>query len=225
MAERAGPYGRNLSAAVDALIAEARAGTARDPGTGTERGRHHRCGCRRPDARSRRRRRPGFVRGLARPAGRRQRGQSCRTGPRRPGSRRAAVADLPAAVVDTHALIFHAVGNGVLGKRAAAHFAASEAQQALTYVPMAVIWEVSLLARVSRVNLSGGRCVTSSGTSSATRPYQPYDLAPEQLYPADDLRFTRDPVRCADCGRCARTRRCSPRDAVIRESGAVRVVW
>jgi PIN domain nuclease of toxin-antitoxin system len=135
------------------------------------------------------------------------------------------VADLPAAVVDTHALIFHAVGSGVLGKRAAAHFAASEAQQALTYVPMAVIWEVSLLTRVSRVNLR--RPLRDFFGDLFSNPaYQPYDLAAEQLYLADDLRFTRDPF---DALIVAAARALDlplvTRDAVIRESGAVRVIW
>ena len=68
-------------------------------------------------------------------------------------SAHAVVAELPAAVADTHALLFHAATSRALGRRAAAHFDACERQQALAYVPMAVIWEVSLLARASRINL------------------------------------------------------------------------
>src|SRR6185436_10944872 len=57
------------------------------------------------------------------------------------------------AVTDTHALIFHAAGGGQLGRRAAAFFDRCEHRDAILYVPMAVIWECSLLARVARINL------------------------------------------------------------------------
>jgi len=63
------------------------------------------------------------------------------------------VADVPAAVCDTHALLFHAAGGDRLGRRAAAHFEACERRQAILYIPAAVIWECSLLARAARVNL------------------------------------------------------------------------
>ena len=51
------------------------------------------------------------------------------------------MADVPAAVCDTHALLFHAGGGDRLGRRAAAHFEACERRQAILYVPAAVIWE------------------------------------------------------------------------------------
>jgi PIN domain nuclease of toxin-antitoxin system len=63
------------------------------------------------------------------------------------------VADHRGAVADTHALLLHATASRALGRAAASHFDACERQQALLYVPMAVIWEVSLLARASRINL------------------------------------------------------------------------
>src|SRR5690242_11069449 len=66
-------------------------------------------------------------------------------------SREASVADVAAAVTDTHALMFHAAGGGRLGHKAAAHFQACEQRQALTYVPAAVVWEVTLLTRAGRV--------------------------------------------------------------------------
>ena len=135
------------------------------------------------------------------------------------------MADLPAAVTDTHPLLFHAVGSGGLGKRAAAHFAASEAQQALTYVPMAVVWEVSLLARVSRVNLR--RPVRDFFADLFSNPaYQAYDLTPDQLYLADELRFTRDPFDALICaGAKTLDLPLLTRDTVIRESRSVRVLW
>jgi PIN domain nuclease of toxin-antitoxin system len=85
------------------------------------------------------------------------------------------VVDLPVAVADTHALLFHASANRALGSRAAAHFEACERQQALIYVPMAVIWEVSLLARASRINLR--RSIQAFFDDLFSNPaYHPFDL-------------------------------------------------
>jgi PIN domain nuclease of toxin-antitoxin system len=135
------------------------------------------------------------------------------------------VADLPAAVVDTHALLFHASASQVLGRRAAAQFEACERQQALVYVPMAVVWEVSLLARVSRINLR--RPVRAFFDDLFSNPaYHPFDLTSEQVYLADELRFTRDPFDGLIVA-AARTLALPlvTRDADIRASGAVRVMW
>jgi PIN domain nuclease of toxin-antitoxin system len=135
------------------------------------------------------------------------------------------VADLPAAVADTHALLFHAAGSAALGRRAAAHFDACERQQALVYVPMAVVWEVSLLARASRINLR--RPVRAFFADLFSSPaYHPCDLTAEQVNDADDLRFTRDPF---DALIVAAARSLAlpllTRDADIRASGAVQVIW
>jgi PIN domain nuclease of toxin-antitoxin system len=135
------------------------------------------------------------------------------------------VADLPAAVADTHALLFHGAASRTLGRRAAAHFEACERQHALVYVPAAVIWEVSLLARASRINLQ--RPVRSFFEDLFSNPaYHPLDLTPEQVYLADELRFTRDPFDALIVA-AARTLALPllTRDADIRASGAVRVVW
>jgi PIN domain nuclease of toxin-antitoxin system len=135
------------------------------------------------------------------------------------------VVDLPAAVTDTHALLFHASGSPALGRRAAAHFDASERQQALTYVPMAVIWEICLLARASRINLR--RSVRDFfGDLFSSPAYHAIDLTPEQVYLADELRFTRDPF---DALIVATSRSLDlpllTRDGDIRASGTVRVIW
>ncbi len=130
-----------------------------------------------------------------------------------------------AAVADTHALLFHASGASALGRRAAAHFDACERQQALTYVPMAVIWEVGLLARASRVNLR--RPVRDFFDDLFTNPaYHPLDLTPEQVYLADDLRFTRDPFDALIVA-AARTLDLPllTRDGDIRASGTVTIIW
>src|SRR6476646_6206300 len=109
-----------------------------------------------------------------------------------------AVADVPAAVADTHALVFHAAGSGKLGTRARAHFQASERREALTYIPAAVIWEVSLLARVVRINLH--RPVRDFFADLFSNPaYQPLTLTDDQVYLADELRFTRDPFDALIC--------------------------
>ena len=130
-----------------------------------------------------------------------------------------------AAVTDTHALIFHAAGGGKLGPKARAHFEASEKRQAITYVPAAVIWECSLLARVVRINLRRPLRVFFDDLFS-NPAYQPVDITAQQVFDADELRLTRDPF---DGLICAAARELGlpiiTRDAVIRESGRVRVIW
>ena len=93
------------------------------------------------------------------------------------------------------------------------------------YVPAAVMWECSLLARVARVNLR--RSVRQFFDDLFSNPaFQPLDLSPDQVFLADELRFTRDPfdglivAAAQSVGLPLITR-----DAVIRESGAVSVIW
>jgi PIN domain nuclease of toxin-antitoxin system len=135
------------------------------------------------------------------------------------------VGDHAAVVADTHALLFHAAGGGALGPDAKTHFAAAEAQTSIVYVPAAVIWEVSLLARIVRVNLH--RSVRMFFDDLFSNPaYQPHALTPAQVFDADDLRFTRDPF---DGLIVAAARDLNlpliTRDSAIRESSAVRVIW
>lgn len=135
------------------------------------------------------------------------------------------MADLPAAVTDTHPMIFHAVGTRSLGSRAAAHFDRCERQQALLFVPAAVVWETCLLARASRINLR--RTVRAFFDDLFSNPaYQPMELTPEQIYDADDLRFTRDPFDALICA-AARSLKLPlvTRDGAIRESGVVQLLW
>ena len=136
-----------------------------------------------------------------------------------------AVADPAAAVTDTHALVFHAAGGGRLGPKASVRFDAAEAGAGLIYVPAAVIWEVSLLARAVRVNLR--RPVRAFFADLFSNPaYQPHDVTADQVFDADDLRFTRDPF---DALIVAAARDLDlpllTRDVSIRESGQVRVIW
>lgn len=133
--------------------------------------------------------------------------------------------ELAAAVTDTHALLFHAAGGRGLSPRAAAFFDRCERQEAIVYVPAIVMWECSLLARVARVNLR--RTVRGFFDDLFSNPaYQPLDLTPEQVCLADELRFSRDPFDILICA-AARTMDLPliTRDADIRGSGTVKVVW
>jgi PIN domain nuclease of toxin-antitoxin system len=135
------------------------------------------------------------------------------------------VADPEAAVTDTHALVFHAAGGGKLGPRAAAFFNRCERREAILYVPTAVMWECSVLARVARVNFR--RTVREFFNDLFSNPaYQPIDITPEEVFVADDLRFTRDPFDALICA-SAQTAGLPliTRDTDIRASGVVRVIW
>ena len=135
------------------------------------------------------------------------------------------MADVDAAVADTHALLYHAGASRRLGKRAAAHFGRTEAREALVYVPAAVIWEVTLLARAGRFNLRRAPR-DFFGDLFSNPAYQPYDLTTEQVLDADELRVNRDPF---DALICAAARALSmpliTRDTDIEQSGAVRTLW
>jgi PIN domain nuclease of toxin-antitoxin system len=135
------------------------------------------------------------------------------------------VADVDSAVTDTHALLYHAGASRRLGKRAAAIFARAEAREAIVYVPAAVIWEVSLLARGGRFNLR--RSPRGFFDDLFSNPaYHPYDLTTTQVLDADELRINRDPF---DALICAAARDLSlpllTRDGDIERSGVVRVLW
>lgn len=131
----------------------------------------------------------------------------------------------PAAVTDTHALIFHAAASKRLGKRAAAVFAAAECRTGIVYIPVAVMWECALLARIGRVNL--GRSVPEFFADLFSNPaYQPIDLTPEQIYAADEMRPNDDPF---DALICAAARHLDlpllTKDGDIQDAGLVSVVW
>lgn len=135
------------------------------------------------------------------------------------------MADLPGAVTDTTALLFFASGSNVLGKRAAAHFAQSEQQQALIYVPAVVIWKVSVLARSGRVSLR--RSVGGFFGDLFSNPaFQPVELAPAHVYAADEMRFTRDPFDALICATAqALQLPLMTSDAAIRAAGVVQILW
>ena len=132
---------------------------------------------------------------------------------------------LPAAVTDTHALLFHAVGSGRLGTRAAGLFDAGERRQAIIYVPAAVVWECASLARAARINLR--RSVRAFFDDLFSNPaYQPFDLSSAQIFRADELRINRDPFDALICAAAQELELpLLTRDADIRKSGVVRVIW
>jgi PIN domain nuclease of toxin-antitoxin system len=135
------------------------------------------------------------------------------------------VRDPAAAVTDTHPLIFHAAGGTRLGARARKIFDAAERGDALIYVPAAVVWEVSLLARGVRINLH--RSVRVFFADLFSNPaYQPFALDAAQVFDADELRFTRDPF---DALVCAAARDLElpliSGDAAIAGARVVPVVW
>ena len=113
----------------------------------------------------------------------------------------------------------------LLRSRSTEMFERCERQQAIIYVPAIVMWEVGLLARVSRVNLR--RTVRGFFNDLFSNPsYQPYDMTAEQVYIADELRFSRDPFDLLICA-AARAMELPliSRDADIRAAGVVRVIW
>ena len=131
---------------------------------------------------------------------------------------------LDAAMTDTHALLYHAAGRG-LGPKAAALFKAAEAREAQIYVPVAVIWEVTLLARAGKINLrrTAGAFFTDLFTNPA---YQPFDLTAEQVFAADELRFNRDPFDALIVAAAnALALPLLTRDVDTSSSKMVRVVW
>lgn len=130
-----------------------------------------------------------------------------------------------ALVTDTHPLLFFANRDRRLSKRAAAHFAACEQRAALTYVPVAVVWECAGLARIGRVEFRPSfRGFFQDLFSNPA--YQPLDLTPEQVYLAEEARPNTDPF---DSLICAAARSLSlpllTRDREIEASGLVTVVW
>ena len=135
------------------------------------------------------------------------------------------MADPVTAVTDTHPLVFHAAGGGRLGPRAAALFDRCERREATLYVPAAVIWECGLIARAGRINLR--RSVRAFFDDLFSNPaYQPLDLTPEQVLVADELSLTRDPFDALIVATAVTMAMpLVTRDAVIRESGRVRVIW
>jgi PIN domain nuclease of toxin-antitoxin system len=130
-----------------------------------------------------------------------------------------------AAVADTHALLFHAAGSRRLGALARKLFAAAEERRGLIYVPVAVVWEVTLLSRAGRVDLR--RPVRDFFDDLFSNPsYQAHTLEASQVLDASELTALRDPF---DALVCAAAMDLSlpliTRDAAIVGAGRVKTVW
>ncbi len=130
-----------------------------------------------------------------------------------------------AAVTDTHPLILHSAGGGRLGRKSAAFFNRCERGEAILYVPAAAIWECSLLSRAAKVDLR--RSARAFFDDSFANPaYQPFDLSPEQVFLADEMRFNRDPFDGLIAA-AARTLDLPliTRDREIIDSSAIKIIW
>ena len=105
---------------------------------------------------------------------------------------------MKSAVTDTHPLLYHASGSARLGPRARALFAAAEKRDAVVYVPIAVVWEVTLLARRVRVNLHRpAQSFFEDLFSNPAFQIHPVDLA--QVFDGGDLRAVNDPFDALIC--------------------------
>lgn len=130
-----------------------------------------------------------------------------------------------AAVTDTHALVLHVRQRPTLGAKAAGHFRAAEAGAALVYVPMAVVWEVTFLARAGQIDLRRSPAVFFSELFLSSS-YQPYDLTLDQVFAADAVRFTRDPFDALIVAAAqVLDLPLITRDVDIVASRAVKVIW
>ena len=96
---------------------------------------------------------------------------------------------------------------------------------ALVYVPVAVMWECSLLSRAGKIKLR--RSLRSFFDDLFSNPaYQPLEISPEQVFVADESRFGRDPFDGLIVA-AARTMELPliTRDDNIIGSGQVKTIW
>ena len=135
------------------------------------------------------------------------------------------MADPVAAVTDTHPLLFHARNAKRLPRVVAAHFAGCERGTAVTYVPVVVAWEVSLLVRVGKVHL--GRSVAAFFDALfSNSAYQPLGLTMEQACLADGARPNDDPFDALIVAAAiSLDLPLLTRDQDIQRSGLVNVIW
>jgi PIN domain nuclease of toxin-antitoxin system len=128
-------------------------------------------------------------------------------------------------VTDTHPLLFHAAGGKGLSTQARRSFQACESRDGIIYVPAAVVWETSLLARAGRVRL--GRTARAFFDDLFANPaYQPLPLDNEQIFLADEERPNSDPFNALICASARKLELpLITRDADIAGSGLVSVVW
>jgi PIN domain nuclease of toxin-antitoxin system len=130
-----------------------------------------------------------------------------------------------AVVTDTHPLLFHANRDRRLSRAARAHFAACERREALTYVPMAVIWECSGLVRIGRIELRPSFREFFEDLFS-NPAFQPLDLTVEQICLAHEHRPGSDPFDALICAAALFLGLpLLTKDSKIEESGVVKTLW
>ena len=133
--------------------------------------------------------------------------------------------EIRAAVADTHALLFHAAEDRRLGIRVSRHLDAANTGQAIVHVPFAVVWEVSLLVRSGRIAMPHP-VREFFGYLFSNPAYRPYALTMEQVFAASELGFNKDPFDALIVAAAqALGLPLLTRDADIRESGVVDVLW
>ncbi|HQR45228.1 MAG TPA: type II toxin-antitoxin system VapC family toxin [Thermoanaerobaculia bacterium] len=130
-----------------------------------------------------------------------------------------------ALVTDTHALVYWTARSQRLSKRALRHFEACERQEAILYVPAAVIWETALLARAGR--LGEDRPIRTYFNDLFSNPaYQPLDLTPEQVYLAAENFPAGDPFDALIAAAAmSLDLPLLTRDARLQASPEIRTVW
>lgn len=133
--------------------------------------------------------------------------------------------ELVAVVSDTHPLIFYAAKRRSLGKLALAHFQACERQEAIIYIPAAVVWETCLLVRSNRIDLR--RSAREFFVDLFSNPtFQPLELTNEQIYIADEIRPNDDPFDGLICAAALSLGLpLITRDGDIIDSELVEVIW
>jgi PIN domain nuclease of toxin-antitoxin system len=135
------------------------------------------------------------------------------------------VAEIRAAVADTHALLFHAAEDRRLGVRVSRHLDAADTGQAIVHVPFAVVWEVSLLVRSGRIVMPHP-VRQFFGDLFSNAAYRPYPLTIEQIFVAGELGFNNDPFDALIVSAAQSLRLpLLTRDSAIHASGIVDVIW
>lgn len=130
-----------------------------------------------------------------------------------------------AAVTGTHALVFHALGSKRLGSRARSIFAACEKQQALIYVPVVVLWEIGVLARLGRIDLHRSLRVFSDDLFS-NASYQPVEVSREHVCLAAEQLPKEDPFDGLICAAAYHLELALiTKDAAIVESELIETIW
>jgi PIN domain nuclease of toxin-antitoxin system len=131
-----------------------------------------------------------------------------------------------AYVTDTHPLVFHAQGGKQLGPKARKIFDAAEKQLAIVYVPVVVLWELSLLLRVNKIRLAQRSVSMFAETLFSNPAYQAVDLSRQEVASAEHQRPNEDPFDALICAAaCGMGLPLITRDAQILDANWVESIW